>query len=133
MGSKEEHPVLVADDDGRMLEMLRAMLEQFGFRDIVTVGSGLEAMRRMENEAFELAICDHHMAPITGLELLRELRQDERWAHLPFLLITADNDIAIVRAAAKAGVDVLIKPIRPDVLFERLVRLLGNERLARMA
>ncbi len=129
MSSKEALPVLVIDDDERMQEMLRAMLEQFGFTDIVTLGSGLEAMRRLENESFELAICDHHMAPITGLELLSELRQDERWAHLPFLLITADNDIAIVRAAAKAGVDVLIKPIRPDVLFERLIHLLGNDRL----
>lgn len=128
-----KHPVLVADDDERMQELLRTVLEQFGFRDIVTVGSGLEALRRLENESFELAICDHHMAPISGLELLTELRQDERWAELPFLLITADNDIAIVRAAAKAGVDVLIKPIRPDVLFERLVGLLGNERLSRSA
>jgi CheY-like chemotaxis protein len=133
MGFREELPILVADDDERMQEMLRAMLAEFGLSNVVTVGSGLEALRRLENEDFELAICDHHMAPVTGLELLSELHEDERWAHLPFLLITADSDIAIVRAAAKAGVDVLIKPIRPDVLLERLTRLLGHERLRRTA
>ena len=130
MGLDAGLPVLVADDDERMQEMLTAMLRQFGFADFVVVGSGLEALRRLENQAFELLVCDRHMAPITGLELLSELKRDSRWADLPFLLVTADSDLSIVRAAAKAGVDVLIKPIRPDVLYNRLVHLLGVERFS---
>ncbi len=133
MGLNAELPVLVADDDERMQQMLTAMLRQFGFTDFVVVGSGLEALRRIENQAFELLVCDHHMAPITGLELLSELKRDPRWADLPFLLVTADSDLSIVRAAAKAGVDVLIKPIRADVLYNRLIHLLGAERFSQSA
>jgi len=114
-------PVLVVDDDDATLIFIKRALETLGISDVDLVEDGTDAMQKLEQGTYGLVISDWHMKIMGGLQLLRQMRAKEQFAHIPFMMITGDAQVDIVLAARQAGADaVLLKPFRAEVLRTKI-------------
>ncbi len=120
--------VLIVDDHERTRAVLATLVDRLGFGDVV--GDGVEALARLRERAFDLVLCDYHMAPWDGFELKRRMDADGMAKDVAFVLVTADSDFDVIERAVDAGIDVLIKPFKPATLVNVLNRNLGAERMA---
>ncbi|MBI2977894.1 MAG: response regulator [Rhodospirillales bacterium] len=119
--------VLIVDDIEAMLRVLRNLLKQLNFRNIDQAANGSEALAKLRAGDFGLVISDWQMEPMTGIDLIREMRADKKLKHLPFVLVTAETQKDRLVAAKEAGVDTtIIKPLTADSLKKTLVGVLGN-------
>ena len=119
--------VLIVDDYKTMLRILGNLLKQLKFSNIEDAMDGSEALRKLRVDNFGLVISDWNMEPMTGIELLREVRADEKLKHLPFIMITAESKSENVIAAKEAGVsNYIVKPFNAETLKSKLVAVLGD-------
>lgn len=98
-------PILVVDDYKTMVRIIRNLLKQLGFQDVDEASDGTEALAKMRQREYGLVISDWNMEPMTGYELLKQVRADEKLAHTPFIMVTAEAKSENVVAAKKAGVN----------------------------
>ncbi|HYV35142.1 MAG TPA: response regulator [Gemmataceae bacterium] len=122
------YSVLITDDDPGCREVLRDIFEPEGYRTFLAC-SGEEAVDIIHNEAVHVALFDMHMPKLSGLETLELVRQFN--ALLPCILVTADNNEALMRQAFRARVySVIPKPVSKNVVLytvvRALVRVYGN-------
>ncbi len=119
--------VLIVDDYKTMLRILGNLLKQLKFSNIEDAMDGSEALRKLRGDNFGLVISDWNMEPMTGIELLREVRADENLKHLPFIMITAESKSENVIAAKEAGVsNYIVKPFNAETLKGKIVSVLGD-------
>ena len=119
--------ILVVDDYKTMLRILANLLKQLKFSNIDDAMDGTEALRKLRAENFGLVISDWNMEPMTGIELLREVRGDEKLKHLPFIMITAESKSENVIAAKEAGVsNYIVKPFNAETLKGKMASVLGD-------
>jgi two-component system chemotaxis response regulator CheY len=84
--------VLIVDDYRTMLRIIRNLLKQLDFNNVEEATDGTEALAKLRAGNFGLVISDWNMQPMTGLDLLREVRADARLKQTPFIMITAEKD-----------------------------------------
>jgi len=119
--------VLAVDDDPHILEAIRAFLTPHGMR-VETVSDPLLFWQRLDETDPDVVILDIDMPQVSGIELCRALRNDERWTTLPILFLTARSDPASIQRVFAAGADDHVgKPISETELVMRL-----NNRLERV-
>lgn len=118
--------VLVVDDYKTMLRIIRNLLRQLEFNNIDEATDGSAALVKLRQKDFGLVISDWNMEPMTGLQLLREVRADDRLRHLPFIMVTAESKTENVVAAKQAGVsNYIVKPFNAETLKSKLASVLG--------
>ena len=83
-------PVLVVDDYSTMVRIIRNLLRQLGFADVDDASDGLQAIAKMHAKRYGLVISDWNMEPMTGFDLLRQVRADPDLGETPFIMITAE-------------------------------------------
>ena len=83
--------VLIVDDYKTMLRIIRNLLKQIEFNNVEEASDGAEALTKLRGGNFGLVISDWNMAPMTGLQLLQEVRADNRLKAMPFIMITAES------------------------------------------
>ncbi|OGP71288.1 MAG: hypothetical protein A2Z73_02085 [Deltaproteobacteria bacterium RBG_13_60_28] len=116
--------VLVADDFATMRKIVRNILKQIGFDDIVEAEDGQAAMQVLRNENIGLVVTDWNMPNMSGLELLQKIRTNPKTANLPVLMVTAEGLKENVVTAVKAGVNnYVVKPFTAEVLQEKLEQI----------
>ena len=109
--------VLVVDDYNTMIRIIRNLLKQIGFEDIDDAADGSAALARMREKRYGLVISDWNMEPMTGYELLKEVRADPGLSKTPFIMVTAESKTENVIAAKKAGVNnYIVKPFNAQTL-----------------
>jgi two-component system chemotaxis response regulator CheY len=114
-------PVLVVDDYKTMIRIIRNLLKQLGFSDVDDAADGTEALGKMKQRKYGLVISDWNMEPMTGYELLKEVRTDDGLARTPFIM--AENVIA----AKKAGVNnYIVKPFNAATLKSKIEAVFGE-------
>jgi two-component system, chemotaxis family, chemotaxis protein CheY len=114
-------PVLVVDDYGTMIEVIRSQLRQLGFVDVDEAYSGAEALTKMCVRRYGLILSDWHMEPITGLDLLTAIRGDASLKQTPFIMVTGESRSENVVAAKKAGVNgYIVKPFTAQMLKAKI-------------
>jgi Response regulator containing a CheY-like receiver domain and a GGDEF domain len=119
-------PVLIVDDYKTMLRIIRNLLRQLEFQNIDEATDGNSALQRLYQKDYELIISDWNMEPMTGLQLLREVRRNERLRHIPFIMVTAESKTENVIAAKEAGVsNYIVKPFNAETLKTKLQSVLG--------
>lgn len=119
--SRAHLKVLVVDDYLLTREMVVAILKQVGFSNIATAEDGRQALMMLRETNFSLVICDWNMPRMTGIELLREVRQERNYTKVPFLLLTAEAYKENVMEALDAGVtDYITKPFTTQTLLAKL-------------
>src|SRR5215470_9682470 len=91
MGLNLSLSVLVVDDASTMIRIISTMLRQIGFTDIDEVQGGATALAKMRIKRYGLVISDWNMEPITGIDLLRQVRADPDLGEIPFIMVTAET------------------------------------------
>ena len=120
-------PVLVVDDYKTMIRIIRNLLKQLGFSDVDDAADGTEALGKMHQRKYGLVISDWNMEPMTGYELLKEVRTDEGLARTAFIMVTAESKTENVIAAKKAGVNnYIVKPFNAATLKSKIDAVFGE-------
>ena len=113
--------VLIVDDYKTMLRIIRNLLKQLEFDNVEEATDGQEALAKLRAGSFGLVISDWNMQPMTGLDLLKEVRADARLKDLPFIMITAESKTENVVAAKQAGVsNYIVKPFNAAMLKAKI-------------
>jgi len=119
--------ILVVDDYKTMLRILRNLLRQLNFNNVFEAGDGSEALKMLREQTFGLVISDWNMEPMTGIQLLREVRADAKLKHIPFIMVTAESKSENVIAAKEAGVsNYIVKPFNAETLKAKIASVLGD-------
>ena len=120
-------PVLVVDDYSTMVRIIRNLLKQLGFADVDDAKDGASALEKMRARHYGLVISDWNMEPMTGYDLLRQVRSDPSLGDVPFIMVTAESKTENVIAAKKAGVNnYIVKPFDESTLKQKLEAVLGK-------
>ena len=119
--------VLIVDDYKTMLRIIRNLLKQIEFNNVEEASDGGEALAKLRTGQFGLVISDWNMAPMTGLQLLQEVRADAKLKATPFIMITAESKTENVVAAKQAGVsNYIVKPFNAETLKEKIEKVLAH-------
>jgi len=117
--------ILVVDDFATMRKVIRNILKQIGFENIVEAEDGAIGLRVLKSQQIDFVIADWNMPNMTGLELLKAVRADAELAKTPFLMVTAEALQENVIAAVKAGVNnYIVKPFTAETLNEKITKIL---------
>ena len=120
-------PILIVDDYSRMLRIIRNLLRQLGYQQVEEASDGADALEKLRQKPFSLVISDWNMEPMSGLELLRQVRADPALATLPFIMITAEAREARIAEAEQAGVSAyIIKPFGAEALSLKIAAIAGG-------
>ncbi|MCL2473869.1 MAG: response regulator [Alphaproteobacteria bacterium] len=118
--------VLVVDDYKTMLRIEENLLKQIGFKNIFQATDGSAALQVLRERNFGLVISDWNMQPMTGLDLLKEVRADVALKAMPFIMVTAESKTENVIAAKQAGVNnYIVKPFNAETLKSKIAAVLG--------
>ena len=121
-------PILVVDDYNTMVRIIRNLLRQVGFTNVDDASDGMTALKRLREKKYGLVISDWNMEPMTGYELLKEMRADLELNAVPFIMITAESKTENVIAAKKAGVsNYIVKPFNAQTLKSKIDAVFSDQ------
>jgi two-component system chemotaxis response regulator CheY len=121
MASYISKPVLVVDDSQTTVRVVRSLLARIGFKDIDDASNGMAALTKMTEKPYGIVIADWNMEPMSGYELLKQVRRDPRLTATRFILMTAELNASHVIAAKKAGAsNYILKPFTDEVLRSKI-------------
>ena len=120
--------ILVVDDFSTMRRIVKMTLSQLGYEHITEAESAIEAQALLKESQFDLIVCDWNMPGMTGLDLLKWVRSQERLRTVPFLMVTAEAKKSNIIEAVQAGVtNYLVKPFNKQALEERIQAIATKE------
>ncbi len=118
--------VLVVDDFATMRQIVKGVLKQIGFTNVIEAGDGNLALKELKKEDVGLIISDWNMPKMNGLDLLKAVRGDKKLKDIPFIMVTSEGQKENVVEAVKSGVNsYIIKPFTPETFGEKLEKVLG--------
>ena len=127
MAVEKSMPILVVDDYQTMIRIIRNLLKQLGFENVDDAADGQAALEKLRHNGYGLVISDWNMEPMTGYELLKEVRADAKLKSTPFIMVTAESRTENVVAAKKAGVNnYIVKPFNAATLKMKMSSVIGD-------
>ncbi len=127
MAVDQAMPILIVDDYKTMLRIIRNLLKQLGFNNVDDATDGSVALEKLRGKQYGLVISDWNMEPMTGYQLLKEVRSDEALKKLPFIMVTAESKTDNVIAAKQAGVNnYIVKPFNAATLKAKMSAVIGD-------
>jgi len=119
--------VLVVDDFATMRRIIKNVLKQIGFTNVVEADDGTSALTVLKKDKIDLIVSDWNMPKMTGLDLLKAVRGDESIKDIPFLMVTAEAQQDSIVEAVQSGVnDYVVKPFTADVLKEKIDKIFSE-------
>jgi two-component system chemotaxis response regulator CheY len=116
--------ILIVDDFSTMRRIIKNLLRDLGFTNTSEADDGLTALPMLESGSFDFLVTDWNMPGMTGIDLLRKVRADERLKHLPVLMVTAEAKRDQIIEAAQAGVNgYVVKPFTAQALKEKIEKI----------
>jgi two-component system chemotaxis response regulator CheY len=113
--------VLVVDDFATMRRIVKGVLRQMGFENIVEAEDGSLALDTLKKEEIGLIVSDWNMPNMTGLDLLKAVKGDDGLKAIPFIMVTAEGLKENVLEAVKVGVtNYIVKPFTPEAFSEKI-------------
>ena len=113
--------ILVVDDFSAMRRILKNVLGQIGFKNIIEADDGTTALDVLKDNKVDLIVSDWTMPKMNGLDLLKTVRSNESTKDTPFLMVTASSQKDDVLEAIQAGVsNYIVKPFTADTVKEKL-------------
>ena len=126
MGIDTSIKVLVVDDFATMRRIVKGVLKQLGFIDIIEAVDGDVALKALQKEKVGLIVSDWNMPNMSGLDLLKAVREDDDLKGIPFLMVTAEAQKQNVLDAVQAGVsNYVVKPFTAEQISEKLENMFG--------
>ena len=118
--------VLVVDDFSTMRRIVRNILRQIGFQNVVEADDGTTAWEVLKRKKIDFIVSDWNMPNMTGIELLRKVRASEQFAHIPFLMVTAEAQQENIIEAVQAKVsNYIVKPFTADTMKQKIDKIFG--------
>ena len=120
--------VLIVDDYKTMLRIIKNLLKQLSITDVTEATDGQMALDILvKDNSFDLIISDWNMEPVTGLQLLNNVRKSEELKHIPFIMVTAESKAENVIAAKEAGIsNYIVKPFNATILKEKIFSVIDE-------
>ncbi|MAR00865.1 MAG: chemotaxis protein CheY [Oceanospirillaceae bacterium] len=116
--------ILIVDDFSTMRRIVKNLLRDLGFTNTQEADDGLTALPMLQNGDFDFLVTDWNMPGMTGIDLLKKVREDERLRTLPVLMVTAEAKREQIVTAAQAGVNgYVVKPFTAAVLKEKIEKI----------
>ena len=116
--------ILVADDFSTMRRIIKNILRQLGFTNILEVDDGTTAWDALNINNVDLIISDWNMPKMPGIELLRKVRSSESLADMPFLMVTAEAQQENIIEAVQAKVSsYIVKPFTAETLGQKIEKI----------
>jgi len=116
--------ILVVDDMSTMRRIVKNIMKQLGFANVEEAENGEEALIKLRADSFGFIISDWNMPVMTGIELLRAVRADEKLKTIPLLMVTAEAQKENLIEAIQAGVsNYIVKPFTAEVLQEKMNKI----------
>ena len=117
--------VMVVDDFSTMRRIIRKIMRDLEFKEVIEAENGAEAFELLKTNKVDVIVSDWNMPTMTGLELLKRVRADDRFKGLPFLLVTAEAQKENIIEAIQAKVsNYVVKPFTPAALAEKLAKII---------
>ena len=124
MSADTQMTILSVDDFSTMRRILKTLLAQLGFVNVLEADDGVAALEVLKKEKVDFVISDWNMPQMTGLELLKAIRSDEVLKETPFLMVTAEAEKSNIVAAVQAGVNnYIVKPFTAEVLQQKIDKI----------
>jgi two-component system chemotaxis response regulator CheY len=121
-------PILVVDDYNTMIRIICNLLKQLGYQNIDNATDGATALAKLRAGRYGLVISDWNMEPMSGYDLLKEVRADANLGKTPFIMITAESKTENVIAAKRAGVNnYIVKPFNAQTLQNKIAAVFAGE------
>ena len=121
-------PILVVDDYNTMIRIICNLLKQLGYQNIDNANDGATALAKLRAGRYGLVISDWNMEPMSGYDLLKEIRADDALGEIPFIMITAESKTENVIAAKRAGVNnYIVKPFNAQTLQNKIAAVFAEE------
>ncbi len=130
---------LIVDDFATMRKVVKKVLVELGYSDILEAEDGKIALQLIQDAAnsgapFQCIVSDWNMPNMTGLELLKACKADPKLKETPFMLVTAESEKEQIIEAAKAGVsEYVVKPFNAATLKDKLTRVYNKHNPAAKA
>ncbi|WP_249583851.1 chemotaxis response regulator CheY [Pseudomonas viridiflava] len=116
--------ILIVDDFSTMRRIIKNLLRDLGFTNTSEADDGLTALPMLQSGGFDFLVTDWNMPGMSGIDLLRQVRQDERLKSLPVLMVTAEAKREQIIEAAQAGVNgYVVKPFTAQALKEKIEKI----------
>lgn len=116
--------ILIVDDFSTMRRIIKNLLRDLGFTNTAEADDGSTALPMLQNGNFEFLITDWNMPGMTGIDLLKSVRADDKLKNLPILMVTAEAKRDQIIEAAQAGVNgYVVKPFTAAVLKEKIEKI----------
>ena len=124
MAADPNMKILVVDDFATMRRIIKNILTQLGFKNIIEADDGTTALNVLKSEKISLIISDWNMPKMTGLDLLKAVRADASMTNTPFIMVTAEAQQDNIILAVKAKVSqYIVKPFTAETLSEKLNKI----------
>jgi two-component system chemotaxis response regulator CheY len=119
--------VMIVDDFATMRRILRNILKQIGFKNIIEADDGKNALKELKKEKVDLIMCDWNMPEMPGIELLKSIRSDDELKDIPFVMVTAEAQKDNIIEAVKSGVsNYVVKPFTAETITEKLNKVFNG-------
>jgi two-component system chemotaxis response regulator CheY len=116
--------ILIVDDFSTMRRIIKNLLRDLGFTNTVEADDGTTALPILQAGTVDFLVTDWNMPGMTGIELLRAVRADEKLKSIPVLMVTAEAKRDQIIAAAQAGVNgYVVKPFTAVALKEKIEKI----------
>jgi two-component system, chemotaxis family, chemotaxis protein CheY len=113
--------ILIVDDFATMRKIVRNVLKQIGFTNMIEADNGKTALKVLNKEDVDLILCDWNMPEMAGIDLLKTLKSDDSLKGIPFVMVTAEAQKDNIIEAVKAGVrSYIVKPFTAETVSEKL-------------
>ncbi|WP_177326544.1 chemotaxis response regulator CheY [Pseudomonas sp. CHM02] len=116
--------ILIVDDFSTMRRIIKNLLRDLGFTNTVEADDGITAIPILNSGSIDFLVTDWNMPGMTGIDLLRHVRADEKLRSLPVLMVTAEAKREQIIEAAQAGVNgYVVKPFTAVALKEKIEKI----------
>jgi len=124
MAANKEMRILVVDDFSTMRRIIKNILRQLGFNNIIEADDGSSAWETLNKDKIDFIISDWNMPKMPGIELLRKVRSSEEFVNMPFLMVTAEAQQENIIEAVQAKVsNYIVKPFTAETLGQKIDKI----------
>lgn len=119
--------VLIVDDFATMRKIVRNILKQIGFTNMIEAENGKAALKALKKDSVDLVLCDWNMPEMSGIDLLKTLKSDDELKDIPFVMVTAEAQKDNIIEAVGAGINsYIVKPFTAETISKKLKAILEN-------
>ena len=107
-----------------MRRIVKNILKQLGFANVEEAENGQEALQKLQADSYGFVVSDWNMPVMTGIDMLRAIRADEKLKTTPVLMVTAEAQQSNLVEAVQAGVsNYIVKPFTAEILQEKITKI----------